>query len=149
MRKFSSRSNYGNSEFYNLSRDLYYGNTTIGNIVEALEERIQFSFNEDGSFKINAFYDFISNKFRFWAKTGYYSWGWLRYFLYEYEQYLLESSKNSIAKITWEKFTKEQDMISIEHILPQTPDKPCWSHFVSQYSPEEMNYFTNTLFGFE
>jgi hypothetical protein len=56
------RSNYGNSEFYNLSRDLYYGNTTIGNIITALEERIQFSFNEDGSFKINAFYDFISNK---------------------------------------------------------------------------------------
>ncbi|GAB0174620.1 MAG: hypothetical protein HHAS10_04990 [Candidatus Altimarinota bacterium] len=139
------RSNYGNSEFYNLSRDLYYGNTTIANIVEALEERIQFSFNDDGSFKINAFYDFISNKFRFGAKTGYYSWGGLRYFLYEYEQYLLESSKNSTAKITWEKFTKEQDMISIEHILPQTPDKSCWSHFVSQYSPEEMNYFTNTL----
>ena len=59
------RSNYGNSEFYNLSRDLYYSNTTIANIVAALEERIQFSFNEDGSFKINAFYDFISNKFRF------------------------------------------------------------------------------------
>lgn len=59
------RSNYGNSEFYNLSRDLYYGNTTIASIIEALEERIQFSFNEDGSFKINAFYDFISNKFRF------------------------------------------------------------------------------------
>lgn len=139
------RSNYGNSEFYNSSRDLYYGNTTIEDVIEALEERIKYAFNEDGSFKINSFYDFIGNKFRFGAKTGYYGWSGLRYFLYEYEQSLLDISRNSTQKIVWEKFTNQQDMISIEHILPQTPDKDCWSYFRTNFTAEELNCLTNTL----
>lgn len=139
------RSNYGNSEFYNSSRDLYYGNTTIEDVIEALDERIKYAFNEDGSFKINSFYDFISNKFRFGSKTGYYGWSGLRYFLYEYEQSLLDMSRNSTQKIVWEKFTNQQDMISIEHILPQTPDKDCWSDFRTNFTAEELNCLTNTL----
>ncbi len=139
------RSNYGDSEFYNSSRDIYYGNTTIKDVIGALEGRIKYAFNEDGSFKINSFYDFISNKFRFGSKTGYYGWSGLRYFLYEYEQALLDISKNSTQKIVWEKFTNQQDMVSIEHILPQTPDKECWSYFRTNFTAEELNCLTNTL----
>ena len=36
-------------------------------------------------------------------------------------------------------------MISIEHILPQTPDKPCWKKTFEGYTPIRLNSLTNSL----
>lgn len=55
---------------------------------------------------------------------GYYGWKGLRYFLFEYEEFLREKYKNNAAKINWAEFTAyKKDSDSIEHILPQTPNK--------------------------
>lgn len=145
FRLSQARGNYGNSEFYNLSRDLYYGTTDIDTIVKSLDERLAFTFNEDGTFKLNSFQDFISNKFKYGAKDGFYGWRGLRYFLYEYEQHLFGQSKNKTQKISWDKFVNSEDMVSIEHILPQTPDKKCWRDSFKQYSPTKLAALTNTL----
>lgn len=145
FRLTQAKSNYGSSEFYIASKDLYYWITTIEEIVKALNERIQYAFDDNWTFKINSFYDLISNKFKFWSRTGYYGWSGIRYFLYEYEQSLLDISKNSTQKIEWENFTNQKDMVSIEHILPQTPDEQCWSHIKDNYSEDELICLTNTL----
>lgn len=145
FRLSQARGNYRNSEFYNLSRDLYYGTTTINAIIKVLGERLDFTFNEDGTFKLNSFHEFISNKFKYGAKDGFYGWRGIRYFLYEYEQYLFRQSKNQTQKIEWDKFINTADTVSIEHILPQTPDHKRWKDTFGQYSPIELTALTNTL----
>ena len=145
FRLSQTRGNYRSSEFYNLSRDLYYGKADIDAIVNSLNERLAFTFNEDGTFKLNSFQDFISNKFKYGSKDGFYGWRGIRYFLYEYERHLFDQSKNKTQKISWDKFINSEDMVSIEHILPQTPDKECWQNTFGSYSPIELSALTNTL----
>lgn len=145
FRLSQTRANYRNSQFYNASRDLYYGHTTVENIIEALNKKLEFTFNEDGSFKVNGFLDFILYKFKYGSKDGYYGWRGLRYFLYEYEQHLFGKSKNKTQKIDWEKFINTEDMVTIEHIYPQAPIKDCWKSLLKGYSPTEKNALTNSL----
>jgi hypothetical protein len=145
FRLSQTRSNYRSSQFYNTSRDLYYGTKDVPSIIEALDTRLAFAFNEDGSYKTNSFLEFTGNKFKYGSKDGYYGWSGLRYFLYEYEQFLFSKSKSDTQKISWDKFIPQQDMISIEHILPQTPNKPCWKKNFGDYNPNQLNSLTNSL----
>ena len=143
FRLSQTRSNYRSSQFYNASRDLYYGAKDVPSIIDALNTRLAFAFNEDGSYKTNRFLEFIGDKFKYGG--GYYGWSGLRYFLFEYEQFLFSQSKSDTQKISWDKFIPQQDMISIEHILPQTPDKPCWKNSFGSYSPVNLNALTNSI----
>jgi uncharacterized protein with ParB-like and HNH nuclease domain len=145
FRLSQTRGNYRSSEFYNASRDLYYGNKTTVDIIEALNIRLAFTFNEDSSFRINSFLDFIGNKFKYGARDGYYGWSGLRYFLYEYEQYLFNHSKNKTQKILWEQFIPQKDMVTIEHILPQSPDHKCWTRRFGSFDDNQLNALTNSL----
>lgn len=145
FRLSQSRGNYRNSEFYNLSRDLYYGATTIDAIIVVLNERLDFTFNGDGTFRLNGFHEFISNKFKYGAKDGFYGWSGIRYFLYEYEQFLFGQSKNQTQKIEWDKFINTADTVSIEHILPQTPNNPSWQDAFGSYPLVELTSLINTL----
>jgi hypothetical protein len=143
FRLSQQRGNYKDSEFYNFSRDLYYGNISIDSIIKTLNDRMSFTFNEDGTFKPIAFQNFISNKFK--DGSGFYGWSGIRYFLYEYEQYLFAQSKDQTQKIPWNIFVNTGDMVSIEHILPQTPNNKCWQDSFGQYNPKELSSLTNTL----
>jgi uncharacterized protein with ParB-like and HNH nuclease domain len=145
FRLCQARGNYRSSKFYNLSRDLYYGNTTIEKVIETLNESLEYTFNEDGSFKFSSFYEFIANKFKYGDKEGFYGWGGIRYFLYEYEQNLFGNSKNQTQKIEWEKFINTADTRSIEHILPQTPAHQCWQSDFGHYSAVELTALTNSI----
>lgn len=145
FRLSQTRGNYRSSEFYNASRDLYYGNKSVANIINALEDRLAFTFNEDGTFRINSFLDFIGNKFKYGARDGYYGWSGLRYFLYEYEQKLFDHSKNKTQKILWEQFIPQKDMVSIEHILPQSPEDKCWLQNFGYFDHDQLNALTNSL----
>jgi len=145
FRLSQTRSNYRSSEFYNASRDLYYGNKSTSQVISALEGSLAFAFNEDGTYKINTFLDFITNKFRYGARDGYYGWSGLRYFLYEYEQKLFERSKNETRKIKWEQFIPQKDMVTIEHILPQSAKEKCWTQNFGFFEPDQLNSLTNSL----
>jgi uncharacterized protein with ParB-like and HNH nuclease domain len=144
FRLSQTRGNYRSSEFYNASRDLYYDNKTVDEIIEALDYRLAFTFNEDGSFRINSFLDFITDKFKY-ARDGYYGWSGLRYFLYEYEQHLFNQSKNKTQKILWDQFIPQKDMVSIEHILPQSPNDICWKQNFGFFERDQLNALTNSL----
>ncbi len=145
FRLSQTRGNYRSSEFYNASRDLYYGNKTTTDIIEALNTRLAFTFNEDGSFRTNAFLDFIGDKFKYGTRDGYYGWSGLRYFLYEYEQRLFNHSKNKTQKILWEQFIPQKDMVSIEHILPQSPNDQCWIQNFGFFNKDQLHALTNSL----
>lgn len=145
FRLSQARGNYANSEFYNAARELYNGESTIDEIIGQLEERLEFTFNPDGSFKTTMFQEFIDNKFRYYQKNGFYGWSGLRYFLYEYEMSLFKKAKGGTQKISWNKFVNLKDFVSIEHILPQTPDKKCWKQDFKGTKPTHLNILTNTL----
>jgi len=114
----TARSNYRSSEFYNLARTLDRGETTLAYISKRLNEVISYAFNQDGSLRIDEFYNVLFKKFG--DGSGYYGWSGLRYVLYEYEQSLLAGSRQ--VKVEWADLLKSgSDRISIEHVYPQTP----------------------------
>lgn len=139
-------SNYRNSEFYRAARLLKNKEWTIDGIIESLNNRLGFCFNEDESgnkfFDYSPFKKYIDKHFQ--NGGGFYWWNGLRYFLYEYEMSLVR--QRGSQKIDWTLFIKaDGDKISIEHILPQTPDKPCWKSLFKGISKKEVNKLQGSL----
>jgi uncharacterized protein with ParB-like and HNH nuclease domain len=138
------RSNYRDSEFYNAARELYYGQIDSSNVVEKIDNNLWWCNEEDGRFKTSYFEDFLKKKFDSKNPTGYYGWSALRYFLYEYELSL--AAKRGQHKIHWNLFVKhERDEVSIEHILPQTPDEPCWKQAFKGLGDKKLTYLKGSL----
>lgn len=139
-------STYRNSEFYRAARFLRKGDWSIDTIINLLHERIEFSFYKNDKdvsyFDYDYFKKYIDKHFQ--NGGGFYWWNGLRYFLYEYEMHLIR--QRGSQKIDWHLFTKnEGDKISIEHILPQTPSKPCWKAELKGYSKNEISKLQGTL----
>ncbi len=145
FRVSQARSNYGSSEFYNASRQLYYKEMTISEIIKLLKNRTAYLFDSAGVFKPAAFIEFMANKFEHGSKNGFYGWSGLRYFLYEYEQSLFDQAKSQTAKISWSKFINDEDLWTIEHILPQTPTLACWQKHFQAFPETQLRALTNTL----
>jgi hypothetical protein len=135
--------NYGSSEFYRMVRTFDRKESGLTELLAELESRMAYTFDDDtGSFNSGSFFA-QSEK---WLKNGggYYSWPALRYFFFEYEVNLLAASRQ--AKVSWDdlkKSSSERDMISIEHIFPQTL-KPAWQKTFSSV-PQDLwlNYQTS------
>jgi hypothetical protein len=137
----STRSNYRSSEFYNVARGLDKGEIDLPAIVDKLKERLAFTFEEDGAFRSDDFYNQLFKKFD--AGVGYYGWSGLRYFLYEYELSLLSGSRQK--KVGWNDLLKtSKDRISIEHIYPQTPTKP-WAAAFKGVRPRDKVKYAGSL----
>jgi uncharacterized protein with ParB-like and HNH nuclease domain len=133
----TARSNYRSSEFYNLSRALDRGETTLEKIAERLAEAMKYAFAPDGTLRIDEFHNLLFKKFE--EGTGYYGWSGLRYFLYEYEQHLL--SKTRHQKVDWADLLKSRkDCISIEHVYPQTPTADWEPGFADLPAKERQRY---------
>lgn len=61
------------------------------------------------------------------SPRGFYGWQNIRYFLYEYEQELRQSTKTARNKIDWTEYIEPPaDHVTIEHIYPQNADDPYW-----------------------
>ena len=75
------------------------------------------------------------------ALKNWYYWGALKYFLYEYEEYL--AGGNPLT-VTWSYFTEKALENSIEHILPQTSedDEHYWPE---RFTPEQVKLYTHDL----
>lgn len=80
--------------------------------------------------------------------SGYYSWSPLRYFMYEYEQWLKSQAKTSRDRLDWAEFSKEDfdsDHKTIEHIYPQKPKSASWKAPFEPYMVKERNVLRNSL----
>ena len=134
---------YYQSSFYNAkARELFHNSISIAAVTALLNKAVDDNLQSI----INYFITDIKNKFDGGNKEGFYNWSALRYFMFEYE-YSLEASRG-IEKITWKMFTKsEKDKVSIEHILPQTPNNWYWQNQFRQYrnNPNEMAILTGAL----
>jgi uncharacterized protein with ParB-like and HNH nuclease domain len=130
----------GSSEFYRMVRTFDCGESGIDELLAELESRMASTFDEaTGCFNTRSF--FAGSEKRLKGGSGYYSWPALRYFLFEYELSLLAGSRQ--AKVSWDDLKKsERDMLSIEHIFPQTPT-PGWEAAFSRVNADHwVNYQT-------
>lgn len=79
-------------------------------------------------------------------ESGYYRWRGLKYFMYEYEQSLKQSSKAFTDKLDWERFSDDmRDHKTVEHIYPQNPRKACWTEKYSHYSSKERSLLRHSI----
>lgn len=141
FRTGSARSDYRSSVFYSVARALDRNEIGLGQIARMLDAHLSYTFNEDGSLRINDFYNFLDKRFQ--AGSGYYGWSGLRYFLYEYELGLLTKSRQK--KVEWEDLLKPgKDRISIEHIYPQTETGE-WAAAFGAVEQENRRYYNASL----
>lgn len=81
-------------------------------------------------------------------ERGYYAWNPLRYFMFEYEQWLRQESKAVRGVLDWESFKNEDfeaDHKSIEHIYPQKPKNIYWTDRFNLYSIKERGILRNSI----
>lgn len=116
FRVTNRKGNTGNSFFYKVAHDFYYGEMTINKVVKEINDFIQCRSNNYG-FDIEEFTNFIDNRFKK-QEEGYYNWNGIKYLLYEYELYLKVNARGNL-KVSWDDIKTD----SIEHIYPQNPSK--------------------------
>ena len=135
--------NYKDSEFYNAARECDQGYLTLDGIIKKLHTHANFCFKEDGTFNSKYFYDYLYKKFNNGGRGGYFGWHGLRYFLYEYELYLLSESRQQ--KVHWDDLLKTpKDKISIEHIFPQTATD-YWKGMFSDIPEDDYSYYGGSI----
>jgi len=136
-------SNYRNSSYFNVTRDLYNGQKSVDDVLKLLEDDLKWTNEENGNYKYSYFKDYIYRKFKS-GGTGFYGWNGLRYFLFEYEEELMKQRNQ--PKISWKYFVKSaKDKISIEHIYPQTANADCWQNGFEDLSDELKKYYNGSL----
>ena len=94
--------------------------------------------------KIAVSKDFVLNIKAETQSGGFYKWYGIKYFLYEYELHLQDSSKTDRQKIDWTEFSNH-DYETIEHIYPQNPRKECWTSKFTKYSAQERTILRHSL----
>jgi hypothetical protein len=86
---------------------------------------------------------------RWLGKSGYYTWGAIRYFMYEYEQHLRVKSKTSRQLLDWreddEREEYDEDHRTIEHIYPQRAGHAYWKERFNTLKVQERNVLKNSL----
>jgi uncharacterized protein with ParB-like and HNH nuclease domain len=123
------RANTGDSEFYRLAGQIYRNDKTVEEATEIVHNR--------GSYYFSAEKATTDMRDLFQRAEGFYSWQGLRYFLFEYEQYLKTQAGLQTPKIHWDEFTSsKRDHETIEHIYPQSPIVGEWPTFEARGTTE-------------
>ena len=131
------RSDTGDFEFYRVANEVFSKNTTVTQATLQINNRTVRHFSRDKAVTE------MRELFRF--DSGFYSWSGLRYFLFEYEQYLKTLTKREESKINWDEFTtSKRDYVTVERIYPQTPKQDDWPEFEAR-SEEERTWLMNSL----
>ena len=117
--RFAKRnSNMGQNAIYKYGYNLYHGEDADQYIHEITKLLLQHA--PDNEFAL---------KLEFGNMDWYNDWQrGLKYFLYEYEEYL---SNGAPIKMSWGDLWKKD---TIEHILPQTPNNDYWAKFWNEES---------------
>lgn len=107
------QANYKAQDIYKTTFQYFTNKKTLQEVSNFVYE----TYNSD--VELESLKNKIESYFR-QQKKGYFEWKGLRYFLFEYEEYLRKKYKNNAKKIEWSNFTQiKKDCETIEHILPQ------------------------------
>ncbi len=75
-------------------------------------------------------------------ENDWYSWGALKYVLYEYEEHL--AGKHGV-KVSWDVFDTGDAQRTIEHILPQAPNDGCWRQVFDRHRRKKFTHDISNL----
>lgn len=108
------RSNTGNSKLYRLSAEVHASKLTAEEVIATIQSYISEYY------KFLFFSNQMQEAFELGDAKGFYGWSGIRYFLYNYDEYLRLKNKNSTvsSELIWSDFQKKNN--SIEHIYPQS-----------------------------
>lgn len=134
-RQYSTEKN----NFYKFPYYLHSNNKSIDDIIGHFKWLLN-SKNVWNGFDLARFQQNLQDLFK--RNVGYYGWGGLRYFLYEYELEIQKLSKENVQKISWEDVQKKD---TIEHIYPQLPKDECWNSNYDLFNSEEKERLRNSL----
>ena len=136
-----SRSDAQSSNLYRMANEFYSDNLSIAMINKNIEKLIDGDDESYGWFDVDSFKNQISDLYK--KANGFYSWSGLKYFLYEYELYLMSKAKGNL-KVQWEDVNQE----SIEHIYPQESSNDCWNNYFNNLSSKKDGLLLNSLGNF-
>lgn len=133
-------SNINNINFYEITAKYIQGDKSLDDLGSLFDKQLTMLIKHivDKSI-INRF----SSK-----NSGFYGWGALKYFLFEYEQSLIKETKTDRVKLKWEDFQKEKynyDYKSIEHIYPQRVKDKYWIDRFNKYTVPQRNILKNSI----
>lgn len=124
------RSNAGKSSFYRWGKSLYEREVRITNITNDIYRLIRYYAPEE------VFIEQMKKPTNWYIRKV-----WLRYTLFEYEKFLLDSeSKGQKPRITWTDLLKDS---TLEHILPQTPEEN--SHWMNVWSTNDIQRYLHDI----
>jgi uncharacterized protein with ParB-like and HNH nuclease domain len=133
------RSNTGDSEFFGMARELLKGQRTLNSVLNSINEWVDYYYDPD------RFHNYVSEKYEL-GQQGFFKWDSLRYFLFEYDAWLIKRSKQHSIKLSWNQLkTSSNDKVTIEHIFPQTPSNQYWRERFGSLSKEQITWITNSL----
>lgn len=137
-RYYTNYSDMNDDTLLELSIALAKGNKKAHGVLNILNDIWQIRVNKK---------ELIGEIASHFNSRGFYHWSGLRYFLYEYEQYLQSQSKSKRNKLDWTKFSKEheEDYTTVEHIYPQTARKKCWSSNFKKFTQVQRYSLKNSL----
>ena len=136
----SFHSSYGSGLYCRAAQEIYSKQTDIDELCNYILDKT----SGDVDYATKNFANKMTKLFV--MGSGYYGWSGLKYFLFEYEDFLTVKYKMDLFARSWKDFTKsEKDKISIEHILPQTPTKFYWRNMFRQFSEEEIKKLSGAL----
>jgi len=124
------RANAGRSSLYLIANAFYNKQHDFDKVSQMLIGLIHmYSPNEE-----------FLRKFDLVEERNWYSWKGIKYFLYEYEEYL---SQGATVRIPWEKLEDPKSkQNTIEHILPQTHPPGYW---LEHFTQEQLARYTHDI----
>lgn len=124
------RSNSGKSSFYRWGKEVFGNKNAAENIINSIHSLARYYLPEEKFIK------------QVQTPSSWYSRRHtLKYTLFEYEKYLLNSEcKGQQPRISWAELAKDS---TIEHILPQTPKEN--SHWLKAWKPEEIKCYLHDI----
>lgn len=135
---------YSRHIYYKLTHELYLNLVESDEIIKELKNISQLSDNNVIDLNLGT----LSTINKLFNNSGFYSWKSIRYFLYEYETYLV-NKVDGVTKIIDKDYfnsSKRTDMVSIEHIFPQTENSRYWVNLFSEdYNRNERDRLRGSL----
>ncbi|GEM79590.1 DUF262 domain-containing protein [Vibrio superstes] len=133
------RSNTGDSEFFSMARELLKGKRDVVSVVKTINDWIDYYFDA------GRFHSYIAEKYEL-GQQGFFRWDGLRYFLFEYDQWLTTRGKQSTNKLHWSNLKSvKRDAVTIEHIFPQTATNEYWKERFGGLNAQQTTTITNSL----
>lgn len=110
--------------------------TSAHQLLNQLHEKIaSFTSNQD-------YTKDVRNAFR---ASGFYGWDGIRYFLFEYEQFLAERSRTNTSKLKWEELEWNDNFSTVEHIYPQNARRQYWTDRFPSLTQQQRESLRNSL----